>query len=359
VENAADEVKEKAAVVGRALEKEVESRPRPLPPVKISNDFTVTDLEKPTALFLFREDFAADNRITFNGKFRSRWVVKWNAFLAVRGNSQAPAFELLDDAQINGPIGRNSLQLKFKQKKLSAQLDFNHHLIHNDYELATKRHNFYTFLNPYLYFECDRSLRNHLYGLGWMTYISTKYRDHWRFNFSEKENKLSWDLTHNMLFRHRGFFANWVLGLTTTDTLFFNDRRFMIGYDRDEINVNVEAYDKKGTIRDWAVDAVTASASYDFRERGLLGIYASKFFGEGTDPNRLQDLSFGYRNKLRRDLEFKTKVSTTGLVHFFFNYRVRDGLNVHTSFLGALTDKTKKGFLEMPFDLGLKIKLEN
>jgi len=363
VDDSAQEVKAKAAEATRAIRREIESLPTPLPPVKNSNDFVIMDLEKPTALYLFKEDFAADNKVQFNGRFRGRWTVKVHSALAVGGNTDAPRFEFVDEAQLNGPLGQNDLQVKFKPQKLSAQLDFGHHLVMTNYKWGT-RHYVNTFLNPYVYLETDRALRNSLLGIGLMGYFNRVYRDNFRLNFFNKEDKLGWDMQYNALVRYSGFFFNCALGLTFTDALFFKDRKFMLGYDRNEVNANVEFFNRPGTFREWACDSLGLSLSYDFREKGLFGVYATKPFAAlSLDPRvaapSLDDVQFGYRNKLRNDLAFKTKFGLRGLASFFFNYRLRDGLNLHTSLLTNILNRDKKGFLELPFDFGLKLKLEN
>lgn len=359
-EAALEEVKDKVEVAKIKIDDTVRAINReqlPTPPVKISNDFKIKEMEKPTAFFLFREDFEPNNKVSFNGTFKSRWAVKFNDGVDIDGTIQNPLFRTFYDIQLNGPVGKSNLQVKVKQDRLTAQLDFGHHLVHNEVSATQSHRNLFTFLNPYVYFECNDKIRDHLYGIGLMTYFNRDYRDHWRLDFKQGSTGLDWQLTHNLLAKHRGFFLNWILGITYNKALAFKNRQFMVGYDRDEVNANLELIAKEGPVNDWKIEKATASASYDFRERGLLGLMAETSFVDRIDTKHVDDFSFAYRNKLRRDLEFKGKLSARGNANFFFNYIVRDGFNIQTSFLTSLVDrKDLKGFLGAPFGLGLKIK---
>lgn len=357
VSQAYDAAKNTAADATRSIKKELEDKPLFAVPVKISNDFNIEDLEKPTALYLFREDYNHDNKLAFNGKFKGRWTVKLNAALQVEGSCNEPKLAIVDDAQLNGHLGSNALQLKFKPAKVSAQLDFGHHAIHSHthgkgYEVVNQ-----SFLNPYLYFDTSRDLKENTYAAGFMFYFDTWLRTNSRLNLRRKEGKIDWDIQENALFRHKGFFANYHFGYNFTDAIQFRARKFLLGYDKNEVNVNLELGVAKGSWREWKLDSSTASLSYDFRERGLFGLIAELNPAKAELP-KSEDISLGYRNKLRKDVELKTKLSYKGLAALFLGFHLKDGVNLHTSVSTNIINKDKKGFLEMPFDFGLKLKIE-
>lgn len=355
-----------------AVRREIEQLPNPLPPVKNSLDFNIEDLEKPTALYLFREDFAADNKVAFNGKFKGKWTVKVNSVLGVGGTLNAPKLEVIDDAQLNGPIGHHNIQLKFKPTKFSAQLDLGHHLsLHKAHVHNNVKDHFHLFSNPYLFYETDRVFKKQLLGLGLILNTSNGIKDNTRLNFRWQEGKFDWDITSNTLFKSRGFFFNWFLNMNIRDALNFSDRRFLLGYDRDGINANLEFNFAKGSFRDWKLSQTTLSGSYDFREPGVLALLLSKNYAAigatgdaqvadaGKEKALEHDIAVGYRNKLNNNTELKTKFAYSGLASAFVNHRIQEGLNLHLTVQTNITNKNNKGFLEYPFDLGLKLKFEH
>ena len=127
----------------------------PLPPVKNSLDYNIDDPEKPTSIYLFREDYGADNRVSVLGTFRGKCTVKVNSFLAVGTSSEPPILRMFNEVQIHGPIARRDLQIKLKPDRVSAQLDLGHHQLE---ETAGGNRSVPSFLNPYLFFEADREL---------------------------------------------------------------------------------------------------------------------------------------------------------------------------------------------------------
>lgn len=376
-----EDAKSKVKETARSVREELAQHPAPLAPLKNSLDLNIEDLEKPTALYLFREDFAADNKLAFNGKFKGKWTVKLNSILGIGGNVNAPKLELYDEAQINGPIGQNSIQLKFKPAKISGQFDFGHHLAYNKVHVENGQpHNTFLYANPYLYFETDRVFKKELYGLGALINFNRELREDFRLNLRNQEGKFDWDISNNGLIKAKGFFASWFFNFDLKNSLNFSDRRCVLGYDRDGINTNVELNFGKGNYKNWNFNQATISGSYDMRERGTFAAIFTKTFAAtdkpatGGDaqaagqanadaaskaPVAGEDFAIGYRNKLRPDLELKTKMSYKGLCSLFFNYRIREGLNIHSTLQTNIVNKNNKGFLEYPFDFGLKLKLEH
>lgn len=329
----------------------------PFVPVKVSNDFAISDLEKPTAVFLFKEDYCPDNRIQFGGKFKGRWGVKANAAMKVEGSANQPRLFLTDDVQINGPIAGANLQLKFKPEILSAQMDFGHTLIQNDYETAQGPVRINQFLNPYLYFESDRTFNNQLYGLGMMYYVNNFVRKNMRLNFYKRENVLNWNFQLNSLYAYRGMYLNMLFTLTYNDFFSLKNRRVLIGYDQNDINANLEVNFDGGSITKWNLSETIATISYNFREKGLFGLFLRSYFlRDNSTP--VHDFGVGYSNRLSKDVDLKTKLSLNGILNLFVNYKLQEGLYVQPSLMTSLVSQSKKGFLNLPFDFGLKIKLE-
>lgn len=335
------------------------SKPVALAPLKTSLDYNLEDLEKPSALFMLREDFAADNKLAFNGKFRGKWTVKVNTLLAVGGSRENPKLEVQDDAQLNGPVGKHKVQLKFKPKKFSAQLDFGHHLISNNVTLKDGTQvNSSSFLNPYLFFESDRVFKKQLFGLGVLTHTNHCLRSNARINLKNEESKLDWDISKNVYAHHKGFFGNFFTNWKFADSFIFNERKALFGYDRDQLNLNCEINFAKGSFRDWKLQNSSVSASYDMKVNGAVAAAVEQNYAAQGDKTP-QEVSFGYRNKLTRDLEVKSKLTLSGLMSLFLNYKLKDGLSVHSTLAAKMGDSQKKGFLEMPFDFGIKLKLEH
>ncbi len=368
LDQAAEDIKRGVSNATSSVAREIKKLDAPLPPVRISNDFNIEDLEKPTALILFREDYNADNKIQFNGKFRSKWTVKFNAAINLAGSLSAPQLELVDDAQINGPVNGNELQLKFKPKLFSAQLDFGHKLIHTFYNTQNDSSHLYTWFDPYLYFDSDRLFNSETLGLGVLIKTNDFSRSNTRLNLRKKENVANWDINNSFLFKHRGFFLNTALNFTYKDTLIFQTRKALLGYDKGDVNANAEVNFGSGPIQNWGVDKSSLSLSYDFRERGTLGLMGNVNLNRGKAEGAPQgaasaaepgeDLAIAYRNKLNKNTEVKAKFSLKGLASIFLNFKVKDGLNIHTTLGTNLLNNNKKGFLELPFDFGLKVKLD-
>ena len=331
--------------------------PVPFVPVKVSNDFSISELEKPTAVFLFREDYAPDNRIQFGGKFKGRWTVKANAAMKIEGSTHEPRLFMSDDLQINGPIAGTNLQLKFRPEVLSAQLDFGHTLVQNDYDTAQGALRINHFINPYLYFESDRSFHNQLYGVGAMYYLNNLARKNFRLNFYKRENVLNWNFQLNSLYSYGGFFLNTLFTLTYNDFFAMQNRRLMLGYDENDVNANVEFNFEGGSVKKWSLSDVTATAAYNMREKGLFGLFLRSFFLH-TQSTPVTDFGVGYSNRLNKDFDVKAKLSLNGVLNLFMNYKLQEGLYLQPSLMTSLLSQSKRGFLNFPFDFGLKVKLE-
>lgn len=329
----------------------------PFVPVKVSNDYSINDLEKPTAVFLFKEDYCPDNRIQFGGKFKGKWNVKANAAMKIEGSTNQPRLFLSDDVQINGPVAGTNLQLKFKPDLLSAQLDFGHTLIQNDYDTAQGPMRINHFLNPYIYFESDRSFNSQLYGLGTMYYLNNFLRKNIRLNFYKRENVLNWNFQVNSLYAYRGVFLNMLFTLTYGNCFAMNNRRVILGYDQDEINANVEVNFEGGNIKNWNLSETIATVSYNFREKGLFGLFLRSYFLKNGN-SAVHDFGVGYSNRLSKELDMKAKLNLNGILNLFLNYKLQDGLYLQPSLMTSLVNQSKKGFLNFPFDFGLKVKLE-
>lgn len=357
-------------------------------PVPASNSLAhcLEDLEKPTAIFMLKEDYAPDNKVQFQGKFKGRWTVKVNSALGIKGDLESPSFDLIDDAQLNGPVGNNTIQLKFKPKKFSAQLDLGVHTLTKKEPTLEDNIGSRTYWNPYLFYESDRSFKNKLFGLGAMLYPCKGSKINARLNLRHSEDKVNWDISKNLSILKQGFFLSSFCNLALENDLTFNDRRLLLGYDKEGINANIGLDFGKGQFKQWDGAITSLSASYDLKEKGVFGAYYETSIGtlptkagaessqgplegaQGGSGARLQgndisgaldDFSIGYRNKLNRDLEVKTKLSLKGLAMAFFNYRIRDGLNIHSTIQTNLVNQNKNGFLNLPFNLGFKIKLES
>lgn len=335
------------------------TKPVVLAPLKTSLDYSLEDLEKPSALFMLREDFAADNKLAFNGKFRGKWTVKVNTLLAVGGSAESPKLEVQDDAQLNGPVGKHKVQLKFKPKKFSAQLDLGHHLISNSVALRNGTQiNSSSFVNPYLFFESDRVFKKQLFGFGVVSHTNHCLRSNSRLNLKVEESKLDWDISKNLYAHHKGFFGNFFTNWKFTDAFIFNERKALFGYDRNQLNLNCEVNFGKGSFRDWKLQSSSVSASYDMKVNGAVAASVEQKYG-AQGETAPQEVSFGYRNKLTRDLEVKSKLNLSGLMSLFLNYKLKEGLSIQSTLAAKMGDSQKKGFLEMPFDFGIKLKLEH
>lgn len=329
----------------------------PAVPVKVSTDYSIADLEKPTAVHLFREDFGPDNRVQFGGKFKGNWTVKANAAVKVEGSANHPRLFLSDDVQINGPVAGTNLQLKLKPDLVSAQMDFGHTFFRAEYDTPQGAVRIDQFVNPYLYFESDRVFNNQLYGLGVMYYLNNFLRDNIRLNFYKRENLLNWNLQSNTLYSYKGMFLSMLFTLTYNDFFALKNRRLMLGYDKNDINANVELGFEAGSFKKWNLVDTTATVSYNFREKGLMGVFFRTYFmRDNTTP--INECGVGYSNRLSKDLDFKAKLSLSGILNLFANYRLREGLYVQPSVMTSLSSPSKKGFLTLPFDFGLKVKLE-
>ena len=162
----------------------------------------------------------------------------------------------------------------------------------------------------------------------------------------------------NGLYRRRGFFFNYFFNATFVDFLDFKARKLMVGYDEKELNANLELQTEPGSYKEWALRQALATVSYDLKEKGLFGLQVDLSPDSLKKDRVSQLLTFGYRNKLSKDLEFKTKISLKKESSFFLNYRIAQGLSFQSTLTTSLVHKHRLGFLGYPFDLSLKLKLE-
>lgn len=370
----------------------LESVFNPLPPVKNSLDFIIEEFEDPMGLLLFRRDFTPSNKLSFHGMFRGRWTVKLNSFLGIGGQWPTPVFEMLDEAQLNGPVGRYDAQIKFRPARVSAQLDFGHHLmLHRTYIDKGARIDKYSFWNPYILAETDRSFHRQLYAMGAMIHSNGSFRGNFRLNLRSRDSVFGWDISANASARHNGFFASWLLNFGATDQLFFNYRRFLLSFDRRRLNLNAELSFDAGNFRQWQVNQAIFSVALDLKELGQVGLMlapksgtdiptslARRASGVDFSPPDLRhpsvdpqltssavahspadDFALAYGNRITHNCLLKAKVSVRGDAATFFNFRIRDGLNFHVSLKTRLSQNKLKGLLDLPFEFGAKIKLEN
>lgn len=347
----------------------------PLPPVRNSLDHNIDDPEKPTSIYLFRENYSADNRVSWVALFRGPASVKFSLALA--------AARVENEAEIHAPLGKFDLQLKLKKDRVSAQIDLGHHLLAADKAKGL-------FFNPYALVEIDRVCERKLVGVGCMVTRDTRYKNNLRLNLRQDHRGTAWDFNSNTTLRKRGFFVGSLVNFTYRNGLSFNSRRFVFGYDRHCLNVNAEIGFGRGGLREWPAELRTLSAAYDLRELGLFGLLLSAGPGEGqTRRNSLfyaqglqsfngldqlpppaehpvkelvgrlgRNFAFGYRNTLNRNLELKTKFSLKGPNALFLNYRLKENLHLQTTFQTLVAGEASKGFLEMPFEFGAKLRME-
>ena len=105
-----------------------------------------------------------------------------------------------------------------------------------------------------------------------MFHLDRALRINARFNIHKNESGWDWDIQKNCLYKHRGFFINTFFALTFNKWLEFKNRKLLVGYDRDEVNANIEVGVDKGAYNEWNVKDLIGSLSYDLRERGLFGL---------------------------------------------------------------------------------------
>ena len=123
---------------------------------------------------LFEDDFTADNRLQFNGKFTGRTNVKFNAYTTPRLSNNEVAFGLEEDAQVNLKAADIGFQAKFKPNLISLQADFDHHL--KTFNQGGNAYNFW--LNPYVIWETSRALKNNNLHFGFLTHVNNSFMSH-------------------------------------------------------------------------------------------------------------------------------------------------------------------------------------
>lgn len=359
-----------------------------LPPVKNSLDYNIDDPEKPTSIYLFREDYCADNQVSILGTFRGKCTVKFNSFVAVGNSFEPPTLQMFNEAQIHGPIGKRDLQIKLKPGRVSAQLDLGHHQLE---ETVGGQRTTPSFLNPYLFFEADRELQKRLAGVGCLITRGNFYKNNFRLNLRHGQRAVDWDIGSNVTLKHKGFFFSSLLNFCLKGGLQFNSRRFTLGYDRNSFNVNAEVGFGRGSLRDWRPEFGTFSLAYDLREFGVFGLLYSagesrrmkngcaligargvrSFNGLEQFPvNSITSLSdlkthikdnfaFAFRKTLNDRTEIKTKFSVKGPNAFFLSYRLHENVSIQTTVQTLVASEQNLGFLDLPFEFGLKLKIES
>lgn len=331
-----------------------------LPPVMNSFDFPVDELEKPVAVRVFQDGFAANNSASLYWKFQGRWTARFQSGLFLGTQTQNSRFGFLDEAQINGPVGKYDVQLKFKANKLSGQLDLGHHAF---WRKQVKAHPFFAnlFWNPYIYLEADRECSAGHMGMGLMAHYGDRFRTNLRLNLRSYQTGFFCDLTKNVALRHNGLFANCFIKTAFNDKLLFPERRMIFGYEKDRYNMNVEVEAEPGSYSKLKGKVNSLSGSIDLRDNGIIAatllLHEPSRIEEGVAFDEEKVLVLGYRNKISKNLEVRAKISTRSQLGCFVNYRVLKGMNIQASIDTGLTGAMKQSYLNLPFDFGLKIKM--
>ena len=331
-----------------------------LPPVMNSFDYPVDELEKPVALRVFRDGFAANNSASLYWKFQGRWTARFQSGLFFGAQSTNSRFGSIDEAQINGPVGKYDVQLKFKADKLSGQLDLGHHAL---WRKQVKAHPFLAnlFWNPYIYLEADRECTSRHLGMGIMTHYGDRFRTNFRFNLRSYQTGFFWDISKNVALRHNGLFANFFAKTSFTDQLVFPERRMIFGYEKDRYNLNIEVEAAPGSYSELKGKVNSLSGSIDLRDNGIIAatllLHEPSRTEEGVAFDEEKVLVLGYRNKISKNLEVRAKLSTRSRLGCFVNYRVLKGMNIQASLDTGLTGAMKQSYLNLPFDFGIKLKM--
>lgn len=330
----------------------------PYLPAKNSNEYSITDLAKPTAVSLFREQFSPDNKIQFNGIFKGNWTVKTNTSVKVDNIPGQAKLNMTDDVQINGRFAETSLQAKLKPTLISTQFDFGNIYFRNAFNGKYGPMVFNNFINPYASFEIDRTLKNHVWTFGMIYFTNDFLRKNFKVNIFKKESKYNWDLQVNNFLTCSGFFLNYLFTVNYANSISINNRKVLLGYEKNDINANLELNFKNGGVKDWKITETMTTLSYNLKENGIFGVYLRNLYNLRSDCSVQNEFGVGYSNKISKELDVKAKINLQGILSIFTNFKLNKNLSVQPSLLTSFGGLDRQGFMTLPFDFGLKIKFE-
>lgn len=174
---------------------------------------------------MFDDDYTADNRIQFNGKFLGRTNVKFNAYATPKLANNEVTFGLQEDAQLDLKANGVGFQAKFKPSLISTHADFDHHL--RTWVVNGQAYNFW--FNPYLLWETNRSLKSNHIHFGILTQCDT-YKNHVRFILSDKKKNHWLDIQNNWFYSYKGFSLNYLHTASIGDIVRVLNKKILFGY---------------------------------------------------------------------------------------------------------------------------------